>query len=126
MLQVSIDHIVLTVTNIQATIAFYQNILNMSVIKYDQNRYALSFGMQKINLHPVKNAINPKATTPMPGSLDICFIINQPLHIFEQVLTDNKVKIIEGPVKRVGATGDLLSIYFNDPDGNLIEVSNQL
>ena len=119
-----IDHIVLTVRDIDATCAFYSRVMNMKVDVFGAGRRALSFGRQKINLHESGKEFEPKADRPTPGSADLCFISETPL---EQVIAHIRscgVAIIEGPVKRTGAAGPIESVYFRDPDNNLIEVAN--
>ncbi|RDE24936.1 VOC family protein [Motiliproteus coralliicola] len=123
---VQLDHLVLTVSNIDSSVEFYGQILGMEKVTFGEGRIALAFGQQKINLHQHGNEFEPKADTPCPGSADLCFIIDQPLDQAIAHLNANNVAIIEGPVERTGASGKILSIYFRDPDGNLIEVSNQL
>jgi catechol 2,3-dioxygenase-like lactoylglutathione lyase family enzyme len=119
-----LDHLVLTVQNIQTTCAFYSRILGMQVITFEEGRKALRFGDQKINLHLKRKEIDPKAQHPTPGSADLCFLTSMPL---EQVITHLQschVSVLLGPVKQTGATTSLVSLYFRDPDGNLLEVSN--
>ena len=120
----SLDHLVLTVRNIAATCDFYARVLGMETIAFGGGRKALSFGTQKINLHEHGSEFEPKAQTPTPGSADLCFITSVPLPNVIEHITACGVPIIEGPVRRTGATKPLLSIYFRDPDLNLIEVSN--
>lgn len=119
-----IDHIVLTVKNIDATVAFYTSVMGMSVETFGEGRVALKFGQQKINLHEYGNEFEPKSNTPVPGSADLCFISTTPLKEAIQHVKDKKVNILEGPIARTGALGSILSFYFRDPDLNLIEVSN--
>jgi catechol 2,3-dioxygenase-like lactoylglutathione lyase family enzyme len=119
-----LDHLVLTVADIDATCEFYGRVLGMARTSFAGGRTALSFGNQKINLHPAGNEYDPKATTPMPGSGDLCFITETPLDAVTAHLKDCEVEIIEGPAMKTGATGPIRSVYFRDPDGNLIEVSN--
>jgi len=121
-----LDHLVLTVNNINATISFYTNILGMEVHSFNEGRKALSFGNQKINLHELGKEIEPKAYLPTPGSADLCFITNTPIKEVEAELRDNDINLIESRVIRTGATGKIISIYFRDPDNNLIEVSNYI
>ena len=122
-----LDHLVLTVADIDATCAFYRRVLGMDVIAFGNgSRVALAFGAQKINLHASGREFEPKADKPTPGSADLCFITAVPLADVVAHLNSKSVPIIEGPVRRTGATGPILSVYFRDPDGNLIEVSNQL
>ena len=121
-----LDHLVLTVSNIEATTTFYTSVLGMGVVTFAGDRKALSFGSQKINLHQYQKEFEPKAQRPTPGSADLCFITSTPLSEVINHLTACNVSVIEGPVQRTGATGSILSVYFRDPDMNLIEVSNYL
>lgn len=121
-----IDHLVLTVQNIQATCKFYSQVLGMQVVMFGNHRQALQFGQQKINLHEFGNEWEPKAIHPTPGSADICLITSLPLEQVKNHINSCGVEIIFGPVTRTGATGEIVSIYLRDPDGNLIEVSNCL
>jgi catechol 2,3-dioxygenase-like lactoylglutathione lyase family enzyme len=119
-----LDHLVLTVRDIDATCAFYVKALGMRVVIFGEGRKALVFGQQKINLHQQGREFEPKAALPTPGSADLCFITSVPLAEVIAHLEQASVAILEGPVERTGATGSLSSIYFRDPDQNLIEVSN--
>ncbi len=119
-----IDHIILTVDSIDATIKFYTEILGMKLIIFGENRKALLFGNQKINLHEKGKEFEPKAGTPTCGSVDLCFITSTNIEEVKSELEDKGIKIIKGIVNRTGASGVILSIYFRDPDKNLIEVSN--
>ena len=119
-----LDHLVLTVSNIGITCDFYARVLGMKKVTFGGGRVALAFGRQKINLHPAGNEYDPKAVTPMPGSGDLCFIAAEPMDDVIAHLNAQGVEIIEGPGERTGATGPINSVYFRDPDGNLIEVSN--
>ena len=119
-----LDHLVLTVANIDTTCDFYSRILGMKKVTFAGGRKALAFGRQKINLHPAGNEYDPKAATPMPGSGDLCFIAAEPIDDVIAHLNVEGVEIIEGPGLKTGATGPINSVYFRDPDGNLIEVSN--
>ena len=118
------DHLVLTVADVAATCDFYSRILGMSVETFAEHRKALKFGRQKINLHRAGHEFEPKAKHPIPGSGDLCFIAETPLADVIAHLQASGIVIEEGPVERTGATGRLRSVYFRDPDGNLIEVSN--
>nr|CAH7723035.1 unnamed protein product [Callosobruchus chinensis] len=120
-----LDHLVLTVKNVQTTCDFYSRVLGMQVIEFD-GRKALKFGHQKLNLHEFGHEFEPKATKPTPGSGDICLIADTPLDVVQQILERENVPIEEGPVERTGAEGPILSVYFRDPDYNLIEVSNYI
>lgn len=119
-----IDHFVLTVKDIDRTVSFYEKNLGMKKMVFGDRRTALCFGNQKINLHQLDNEFEPKAKNVNPGSADLCFIISTSIDEAISELRDNNINIIEGPVKRTGAMGNIVSIYFRDPDGNLIEVSN--
>ena len=119
-----LDHLILTVRNIETTCAFYSNVLGMEIVTFENGRRALSFGSQKINLHEVGKEFEPKAYRPTPGSADLCFTTTTPIDDVVRRLELSKVRIIEGPVKRTGALGQMMSVYFRDPDLNLIEVSN--
>ncbi len=121
-----VDHLVLTVQDIEATASFYARVLGMEIITFGDDRKALSFGKQKINLHQYKKEFEPKAQYPTPGSADLCFITSVPLHEVIAHLSSCHVTVIDGPVQRTGAVGLILSVYFRDPDMNLIEVSNYL
>ena len=122
----ALDHMVLTVKNINATVDFYSRILGMEVVTFGEGRKALRFGQQKINLHEYGNEFEPKAQNPLPGSADLCFITKQPLEEVIRELSQWNVTVLEGPVNRTGATSKIISVYFRDPDLNLIEVSNYL
>ncbi|WP_067216393.1 VOC family protein [Marinomonas gallaica] len=119
-----IDHLVLTVKNIDVTVQFYTSVMGMKAIEFGEGRKALSFGQQKINLHQLGNEFEPKALNVKAGSEDLCFIIDTPITDAIKDIERNGVKVIEGPVSRTGALGTIHSAYFRDPDGNLIEVSN--
>jgi catechol 2,3-dioxygenase-like lactoylglutathione lyase family enzyme len=119
-----LDHLVLTVRDLEATCSFYIRVLGMEVISFGNGRRALAFGSQKINLHQHGKEFEPKAQQPTPGSGDLCFITDVPLSEVATHLRSCGVAIVEGPVDRTGATGAIVSLYFRDPDLNLIEVSN--
>jgi catechol 2,3-dioxygenase-like lactoylglutathione lyase family enzyme len=119
-----LDHLVLTVHEIDKTIAFYVNLLGMQPITFADNRRALGFGQQKINLHSAEKPLKPHAAQPTPGSADLCLISTTPMSQIIDDLTHAGVHIEQGPVPRTGALGPMTSIYFRDPDGNLIELSN--
>ena len=122
----SLDHLVLTVTDIDASVSFYSKVLGMHTVTFGGGRKALSFGVQKINLHQHGKEFEPKANHPSPGSADLCFLTSIPLTEVMSHLATCGVPVIEGPVQRTGATGPILSVYFRDPDMNLIEVSNRV
>ncbi len=119
-----IDHLVLTVADIDASVAFYQRVLGMRRIEFGDGRIALAFGRQKINLHRLGAEFEPHAGRVAAGSADLCFIVDDPLEAALAQLREQGIAVIEGPVARTGAEGRLLSLYFRDPDGNLIEISN--
>lgn len=126
----SLDHLVLTVADIPATVAFYTEALGMESEKFHPSdgttRHALRFGAQKINLHQAGQEFEPKAAHVQAGSGDLCFLTDMPVADWMRHLSDKGISVEEGPVSRTGATGPLLSIYLRDPDGNLIELSNRL
>jgi catechol 2,3-dioxygenase-like lactoylglutathione lyase family enzyme len=119
-----LDHLVLTVASIDESCDFYARVLGMGIETFGEGRKALTFGNQKINLHRAGHEFEPKAERPTPGSADLCFISATPLNDIIAHLQAEAVAIEEGPVRRTGATGPILSVYFRDPDQNLIEVSN--
>jgi catechol 2,3-dioxygenase-like lactoylglutathione lyase family enzyme len=120
----SIDHIVLTVKDIDATIQFYTTILGMKASTFKDGRWALSFGTQKINLHQLGNEFKPNASHANAGTLDICFVSTIPLNDVKKHLTNHGIELEIDIVERTGANGIMKSIYFRDLDGNLIEISN--
>ena len=119
-----IDHIVLTVKDIPSTVEFYTNVMGMEKIVFGQGRIALAFGSQKINLHQQGKEFEPKAQNARSGSADLCFIVKETIESVIKELAEHNIPLIEGPVNRTGAMGNITSVYFRDPDGNLIEVSN--
>ena len=119
-----IDHIVLTVADIDRTLDFYARILGMQPETFAGGRRALSFGRQKLNLHQAGREYEPKARDPRPGAIDLCFISPTPVADVIAHLKENGVHVVDGPVERTGALGPMQSVYFRDPDGNLVEVSN--
>ena len=121
-----LDHFVLTVRDIEKTISFYTSVMGMKKEVFGRGRVALKYGDQKINLHELGNEFEPKAAKPTPGSADLCFITNTPLKEAVSHVKSSGIAIIEGPVKRTGAKGSILSFYFRDPDHNLIEVANEV
>ena len=118
------DHIVLTVKDIDKTVRFYTEVLGMKMITFGENRKALTFGNQKINLHKKGKEFEPKAKVPTCGSADICFISNTKIETIKNEVEAKGIEIIEGIVSRTGAIGKIRSIYLRDPDENLIEISN--
>ena len=120
----SIDHIVLTAFDVERTLDFYAKVMGMEPITFAGGRRGLAFGRQKINLHQSGREYEPKALKPTPGSLDLCFITETPLEQVIGHLKSHGVAIAQGPVEKTGALGPMMSVYFRDPDGNLLEVSN--
>jgi len=123
----AIDHLVLTVRDIRATVAFYVGTLGMEEETFrpadGTTRTALTFGAQKINLHQKGNEFEPKAAQPVPGSADLCFLTEMSLEKWITHLNQKNISLIEGPVARTGAQGPMSSIYIRDPDQNLIEIA---
>lgn len=124
----SLDHLVLTVADIAVTLRFYEDVLGMIAEKFHpadgSTRWALRFGVQKINLHQAGAEFDPKAENPAQGSADLCFLSRTPLKEWLGHFGRHGIMIEEGPVQRSGAQGPILSLYLRDPDGNLIEISN--
>ncbi len=122
-----IDHIVLTCRDLNATAAWYQRVLGMEREEYGgSNRTALRFGAQKINLHEVGHEVVPHAEIAQPGTLDLCFVIAVGPEDAVAQLRACGVPIERGPVSRIGALGDIMSVYCRDPDGNLIELASYM
>jgi catechol 2,3-dioxygenase-like lactoylglutathione lyase family enzyme len=122
----SLDHFVLTVASIEATCEFYARVLGMEIEQFGEARTALKFGNQKINLHEVGKEFEPKAKTPTAGSGDFCLLTQTPIADVAAHIKACGVKIVDGPVQRTGAMGPIMSVYFRDPDYNLVEVSHPL
>jgi catechol 2,3-dioxygenase-like lactoylglutathione lyase family enzyme len=120
-----LDHLVLTVRELAATLRFYVDGLGMRLVTFGQGRQALHFGSLKINLHVAGHEFEPKAAHPVPGSGDLCFLTEHPLAEVSRRLASLGHPVIEGPGVRTGATGPIRSIYFRDPDGNLIEIARR-
>ncbi|MGG1658431.1 VOC family protein [Brevibacillus sp. NRS-1366] len=121
-----LDHLVLTVRDMEETCRFYEQVLGMQTVTFGAGRKALQFGRQKINLHQIGHEFEPKAMNPVSGSADLCLIASVPIEQMIERVTSHGVPILEGPVQKTGATGPILSIYLRDPDQNLIEVSNYM
>ncbi len=125
----SIDHIVMTVTDMSKTIDFYCSVLGTTMVEFvpptgGPARKSLHFGKQKINLHHAASPYVPHAKAPQAGSVDLCFISTHSLSDWQRHLANHEVSVEEGPVRKSGANGALISLYIRDPDGNLIEISN--
>jgi catechol 2,3-dioxygenase-like lactoylglutathione lyase family enzyme len=119
----SLDHLVLTVSDIERTVHFYTSVLGMEAHTFDGGRVALHFGVQKINLHEVGRVIDPNVRHATPGSADLCFLTQTPMAEVSTSLASFGVPIIEGPVRRTGAQGPMQSVYVYDPDENLVEIA---
>ncbi len=120
---VQLDHLVLTVRDVDATVDFYTRALGMEAVTFGEGRQALRFGDQKINLHQQGKELDPRALRPTPGSADLCFIVDVDLDEVVRHLRSQGVEILLGPVERTGALGPIESVYVRDPDGNLVELS---
>jgi catechol 2,3-dioxygenase-like lactoylglutathione lyase family enzyme len=119
----SVDHVVLTTRDVDRCVDFYTRVLGMTLERYGEGRLALRFGSHKFNVHPPGFDASIKARVPTPGSLDLCFLAQQPLEAVVARLSACNVPIEEGPVVRTGARFPIRSVYVRDPDGNLIEIS---
>ena len=119
-----LDHLVLTVADIDRTCAFYTRVLGMEVVHFGEGRTALRFGRQKMNLHPADKIPSLVANKPTPGSADLCFITSVPLAEVTAHLEVCGVPVVAGPGPRAGAIGTIQSVYIRDPDLNLVEISN--
>jgi catechol 2,3-dioxygenase-like lactoylglutathione lyase family enzyme len=122
---VGLDHLVLTVRDLDATVRFYRDGLGMRLEIFGEGRNALHFGSQKINLHVAGREFEPKAMRPTPGSADLCLLTERPLAEIGDRLAALGHPVLEGPVGRTGAQGPIVSIYVRDPDGNLIEIARR-
>ena len=118
-----IDHLVLTVEDIDRTCAFYADVLGAEVVTFDEGRTALHFGDQKLNLHPAGDEYEPRADRPTPGSGDFCLLTDTDIETVENRLREADVEIVNGPVEKTGAVGRLRSVYVRDPDDNLVEIA---
>ena len=121
----SLDHVVLTVADIENTCAFYEAVLGMTHVE-SEGRHALHFGSQKFNLHQKDQTFEPKAQHPTPGSADLCFLTDVPIPSVLLHLARCDVPLVEGPVERSGATGRLISVYIRDLDANLLEIAHRV
>ena len=122
-----IDHVVLTVKDVNKTIDFYTNILGFELNIYGKDeKKALNFGSYKLNIHSFDKSYEPIAKNPLSGSLDICLVSTTPLKEIMSFLNEKNIPIELGPIRRTGATQMILSIYIRDPDGNLLEIANEV
>ena len=121
-----LDHLVLTVTDIDRSVTFYGTVLGMQPVTFENGRHALRFGDQQINLHRFHEEHAPHALTPTPGSADLCLLVDTPIEDVVAELATHGVERMSEIVDRVGAAGGLRSVYLRDPDGNLIELSNTI
>jgi catechol 2,3-dioxygenase-like lactoylglutathione lyase family enzyme len=117
-----VDHLVLTVTDVERTVAFYERVLGMEPVTFQRDRRALAFGTSKINLHRAGDEVRPRAAEPTVGSADLCLVTDVPQQRVVEHLAACGVAVEEGPVPRTGARGAMTSTYLRDPDGNLIEI----
>ena len=122
----SIDHIVLTVRNIESTVHFYQSLFGMTHKEFKPGRHALYFGNQKINLHQVDKPVDKNVLHATPGSADICLLTKVPIAEMQTILKSKEIKIIQDRGKRSGARSEIESLYIYDPDENLIEIANEI
>ncbi len=122
----AIDHVVLTVRSMPASIAFYTHVLGMREVSFGDDRKALAFGASRLNLHEAGCELEPKAAHPVPGAIDLCLLTQTPMTEILGHLADQHIEVELGPITRTGAQGPLRSVYLRDPDGNLIELSNPL
>jgi catechol 2,3-dioxygenase-like lactoylglutathione lyase family enzyme len=120
----ALDHLVLTVADVEASAIFYGRVLGMQKVIFGAGRVALQFGRQKINLHPADAPLQPHALRPTAGSADLCFVSDVGLTDWIRHLSACDVALEAGPIERTGALGPMTSIYFRDPDGNLIEIAH--
>jgi catechol 2,3-dioxygenase-like lactoylglutathione lyase family enzyme len=122
---IAIDHIVLCVADVDRTIAFYEEVLGMQRCEERPGKWSLHFGSNKISLQDAQASPDIARETP-PGSGNFCLLMDEPVERFAKVLREKEIDIVAGPSERDGATGRILSVYFRDPDGNLVEVSNRV
>ncbi len=118
-----VDHLVITVADVDRALEFYEGILGMQAVTFPGDRRAVRFGNQTIKLHAANELVQPTATHPVPGSANLCFVTTDPISAVQEHLRANDVRIEEGPVGRTGTSGPITSLYLRDPDGNLIEVA---
>jgi catechol 2,3-dioxygenase-like lactoylglutathione lyase family enzyme len=118
-----IDHFVLTVRSLEATLSFYERVLGFRREARPDAPASLKFGRQKINVHERERTFEPKAARPTPGAGDFCLITLRSMDEVVAHLKDCGVTLVLGPVARIGAEGPMTSVYFRDPDANLVEIA---
>lgn len=119
-----LDHFALTVRDVEQTCAFYEKVLGMARESFEEGRVALRFGRHRININPNPNERSRKAAVPIPGSAEFCVIVTTPLNVVVAHLRSCGVELEHGPEETTGAEGIIRSIWFRDPDGNLVEVAS--
>ena len=122
----ALDHLVLTVRDVGVTLRFYEEVLGMRAVSFGEGRHALHFGAQKLNLHDAARPVDANVRHATPGSADFCLLTRTPLADVAAHLAACGVAILIGPVRRTGARGAIDSLYFHDPDENLVEVANEV
>jgi catechol 2,3-dioxygenase-like lactoylglutathione lyase family enzyme len=120
----TLDHLVLTVQDLESTVDFYTRVLGMTVSVFGEGRLALKFGTQKINLHELGKELQPNARRAQAGSADLCFLSDEPLDSWVDHFEEEGVDVVGGPIRQTGALGPMDSIYCRDPDGNLVEIAS--
>lgn len=118
-----IDHLVLTVADVERTVAFYTEAVGGTAETFAGGRRAVSFGDAKLNLHPADDVYSPHARRPEPGTADFCLVVDEPIASVRERLREAGVEVVHGPVEKVGACGRMESVYVTDPDGNLVELA---
>lgn len=120
-----IDHLVLYATDVDRTCAFYADRLGLGEVEeFDGGRVAVSFGTTKLNLHPAGDEYDPHADAPTPGAADFCLVVDQPADTVAERAEAAGVPVVAGPTTKVGARGEMRSVYVRDPDGNLVELAS--
>lgn len=118
-----LDHLVLTVTDVERAVDFYTTVLGGTAETFAGGRRAVSFGEQKINFHPADDIYTPHAERPEVGSGDFCLVVDASIDEVSRKLHEHDVEIVHGPAEKVGALGPMESVYVRDPDGNLVELA---
>ena len=117
-----LDHLVLVTGDLSRCVSFYRDLLHMEAEEKD-GRFSLRFGTSKINIHTRPGEFQQAAERPVPGSLDICFVTEEPLERLLDELKEEKAPLVTDIVERHGALGKMRSLYLRDPDGNLVEIA---